>query len=67
MRDRSLIGALALVATWARVGAALCAGMVEARAFDDTRYPDFKGQWRPSAGRCGSIPTSRGGRASRPR
>ena len=51
MRDRSLIGALALVATLgAALGAALCAGMVAARAFDDTRYPDFKGQWRPVGG-----------------
>ena len=51
MRDRSLIGALALVASLgAAVGAALCAGMVAARAFDDTRYPDFKGQWRPVGG-----------------
>jgi hypothetical protein len=51
MRDRSLIGALALVATLgAAVGGALCAGTVGAQAFDDTRYPDFKGQWRPIGG-----------------
>jgi hypothetical protein len=43
MLDRSLIGAIALVA-------ALGATMVEARAFDDTKYPDLKGQWRPIGG-----------------
>jgi hypothetical protein len=43
MLDRSLIGAIALVA-------ALGAAMLEARAFDDTRYPDLKGQWRPIGG-----------------
>jgi hypothetical protein len=43
MLDRSLIGALALVS-------ALGAAMVDARAFDDTKYPDLKGQWRPIGG-----------------
>jgi hypothetical protein len=43
MLDRSLIGAIALVA-------ALGATMLKARAFDDTRYPDLKGQWRPIGG-----------------
>src|SRR6202035_1059261 len=43
MLDRSLIGALVLVS-------ALGAAMVEARAFDDTKYPDLKGQWRPVGG-----------------
>jgi hypothetical protein len=42
MLDRSLIGALAL--------AALCAAVVDARAFDDTKYPDLHGQWRPVGG-----------------
>src|ERR1700726_1856946 len=43
MLDRSLIGAIALAS-------ALGATMVDARAFDDTKYPDFKGQWRPVGG-----------------
>jgi hypothetical protein len=43
MLDRGLIGALALVS-------ALAATMVDARAFDDTKYPDLKGQWRPVGG-----------------
>jgi len=43
MLGRSLIGALALAA-------ALGAAMVDARAFDDTKYPDLKGQWRPVGG-----------------
>jgi hypothetical protein len=43
MLDRSLIGAIALTA-------ALGAAMVEARAFDDAKYPDLKGQWRVVGG-----------------
>jgi hypothetical protein len=43
MLDRSLIGALVLVS-------ALAATMVDARAFDDTKYPDLRGQWRPVGG-----------------
>jgi hypothetical protein len=43
MLDRGLIGALALVS-------ALAATMDGARAFDDTKYPDLKGQWRPVGG-----------------
>jgi len=43
MLDRSLIAALALVS-------ALGATMVDARAFDDSKYPDLKGQWRPIGG-----------------
>jgi len=37
MLGRSLLGWLAL--------AALCLATVAARAFDDAKYPDFKGQW----------------------
>ena len=47
MLDRGLIGALALMAV---VAAALAATMVDARAFDDTKYPDLRGQWRPVGG-----------------
>jgi hypothetical protein len=43
MLDRSLIGAIALAG-------ALFATMVEARAFDDAKYPDLKGQWRVVGG-----------------
>jgi hypothetical protein len=43
MLDRSLIGAIALTA-------ALGAAMVEARAFDDAKYPDLRGQWRVVGG-----------------
>jgi hypothetical protein len=43
MLDRGLIGALALAS-------ALAATMIDARAFDDTKYPDLKGQWRPVGG-----------------
>jgi hypothetical protein len=39
MVERSLIGAIALAF-------ALGATMVDARAFDDSKYPDLKGQWR---------------------
>jgi hypothetical protein len=38
MLHRCLIGIMA-------VGAALCAGMSDTLAFDDSKYPDFKGQW----------------------
>jgi hypothetical protein len=40
---RSSIGAIALVG-------ALCAAMSDTRAWDDTRYPDLKGQWRVIGG-----------------
>jgi hypothetical protein len=43
MLDRSLIGVIALAS-------ALGAMVVDARAFDDTKYPDLKGQWRPVGG-----------------
>ncbi len=43
MLDRGLIGVIALAS-------ALGAMMVDARAFDDTKYPDLKGQWRPVGG-----------------
>ncbi len=38
MRDRSLIAALATTAV-------LCASIAQALAFDDAKYPDWKGQW----------------------
>jgi len=38
MRDRSLIAAIA-------VSGVLCAAAAPARAFDDAKYPDWKGQW----------------------
>jgi len=38
MLNRSLIAAIALAAT-------LCATIADARAWDDARYPDLKGQW----------------------
>jgi hypothetical protein len=40
MRYRSAIDAFAVLA-------ALCITLAEARAWDETRYPDYKGQWRP--------------------
>jgi hypothetical protein len=43
MLDRSLIGVLALAST-------LAATMLDARAFDDTKYPDLRGQWRSVGG-----------------
>jgi hypothetical protein len=43
MRYRSAIGATALAA-------ALCATIPGAQAFDDTKYPDLKGQWRVVGG-----------------
>ena len=38
MFDRSLIAAIAIVV-------ALCATTAEIRAWDDSKYPDLKGQW----------------------
>src|SRR5260370_38974902 len=43
MDERSLIGAVALAA-------ALLTTVVGARAFDDAKYPDLKGQWRAIGG-----------------
>ena len=43
MRNRTLIGAVAMAAV-------LGASATPAQAFDDTKYPDFKGQWRPVGG-----------------
>jgi hypothetical protein len=43
MAYRGAIGALALAA-------ALTASMVDARAWEDTKYPDLKGQWRVVGG-----------------
>lgn len=39
MRYRNTIGAFAVLAV-------LCITLAEGRAWDETRYPDFKGQWR---------------------
>jgi hypothetical protein len=50
MLDRGLVGALVLVS-------ALAATMVDARAFDDSKYPDLKGQWRPVGGPMRFDPT----------
>jgi hypothetical protein len=43
MLDRGLLGAIALVA-------ALCGTTAPTRAWDDAKYPDLKGQWRPIGG-----------------
>src|SRR5262245_31110425 len=43
MLYRSSICAIALLAV-------LCVTMTDARAWDDTKYPDFGGQWRPIGG-----------------
>ena len=43
MLDRSLLGAVVLVA-------ALCAASAPSRAWDDAQYPDLKGQWRAIGG-----------------
>jgi len=40
MRHRSSIDAFTVLA-------ALCITLAEGRAWDETRYPNFKGQWRP--------------------
>ncbi|HEY2230284.1 MAG TPA: hypothetical protein VGI22_21590 [Xanthobacteraceae bacterium] len=42
MLERSLLGAVAL--------AALCLTTAPTRAWDDAKYPDLKGQWRPIGG-----------------
>src|SRR6202163_125789 len=52
MLFRSLIGAVAVMAT-------LIAASDGARAFDDAKYPNLKGQWlraRPPAGVTGQAP-----------
>jgi hypothetical protein len=43
MLDRSLLGTIALAT-------ALCATTAPTRAWDDAKYPDFKGQWRAIGG-----------------
>jgi len=43
MLERALFGAVALVAV-------LAAGLTDAYAFDDSKYPDFNGQWRRPPG-----------------
>src|ERR1700746_3156925 len=41
--SRSLVGAVA-------IASALCATLAGARAWDDAKYPDLKGQWRVVGG-----------------
>jgi hypothetical protein len=49
----------------ATLGVALCATMTSARAWDDAKYPDWKGQWERIGG--GSFDTNkRPGRAQQP-
>jgi hypothetical protein len=43
MLYRISLGAAALVA-------ALCVTIVDSKAWDDSKYPDFSGQWRPIGG-----------------
>jgi hypothetical protein len=54
---RCLIGALA--------AAALCAGMAAAQAGEDSKYPDWKGQWE-RMGNAGFDPAKPSGRSQRP-
>jgi hypothetical protein len=42
------------------------AGVVDAHAFDDSKYPDFKGQWRPIGGPMRFDPTKGWGQAQDP-
>src|SRR5262252_4348403 len=63
MHHRRMIVAIA--------SALLCAAMGSAAAFDDTRYPDWRGQWRraPVAGVTGNPswdPNKSEGRAQQP-
>jgi hypothetical protein len=59
MLDRSAISPIAVVLL-------LCASFTSARAWDDAKYPDWKGQWE-KIGRGGSYdPTKPGGRAQQP-
>ena len=58
MRYQNPIGAIALIAI-------LCATTPEARAWDDAKYPDWKGMWERIGG--GSFdPSKRPGRAQQP-
>jgi hypothetical protein len=58
MRYDSVVGAMVL-------SAALCATITGARAWDDAKYPDWKGQWERIGG--GSFdPSKRPGRAQQP-
>jgi hypothetical protein len=59
MLDRGAISPIAVVLL-------LCASFTSARAWDDAKYPDWKGQWE-KIGRGGSYdPTKPGGRAQQP-
>jgi hypothetical protein len=56
---RSLAGALVAAAV-------LCGSIIHARAWDDAKYPDWKGQWE-RIGRGGTYdPTKPGGRGQQP-
>jgi hypothetical protein len=48
------------------LASALAAGINDARAFDDSRYPDFTGQWRPIGGPMRFDPTKGWGEAQQP-
>src|SRR5262249_60095389 len=67
MLYRSSIGAVALAAS---LGVTLCATVGGALAFDESKYPDWKGAWRRVAvpgvvGQPSYDPTKRGGRAQK--
>jgi hypothetical protein len=59
MRDRRSIRALAL-------SAALCTGISAAQAFDDSKYPDWKGQWVRIGGGAQYDPGKPPGRGQQP-
>jgi hypothetical protein len=59
MRDRRSIRALAL-------SAALCTGIPAAQAFDDSKYPDWKGQWVRIGGGAQYDPDKPPGRGQQP-
>jgi hypothetical protein len=59
MRDRCSIRALAL-------SAALCTGIPAAQAFDDSKYPDWKGQWVRIGGGAQYDPGKPPGRGQQP-
>ena len=63
MRFRNTIGATALVAALMMMMMMMMIG--GAAAFDDTKYPDLKGQWR-RAGNAGLLAGGAGGFATTP-
>src|ERR1700733_6390580 len=54
MLYRSSIGTITILA-------ALCISLAESRAWDDAKYPDFAGQWRPIGGPGRYDPSKPGG------